>query len=56
MVDNEMETTRREVAELARSVGVEVLAPAARTADQEGRVPDHVWKTLLETGLTVPVP
>jgi alkylation response protein AidB-like acyl-CoA dehydrogenase len=56
MVDKELESTRREVAALARRVGVEVLAPAGRTADQEGRVPDHVWKTLLETGLTVPVP
>jgi alkylation response protein AidB-like acyl-CoA dehydrogenase len=56
MADDEVEATRREVAELARNVGVEVLAPAARAAEEAGRVPDDVWQTLLETGLTVPVP
>lgn len=56
MVDEEQEATRREVADLARTVGLEVLSPAARSAEDERRIPDRVWQTLLETGLTVPVP
>ncbi|GGS20525.1 acyl-CoA dehydrogenase [Streptomyces humidus] len=44
------------VAELTRAVALDVLAPAARKAEQERAVPDEVWRTLSETGLTLPLP
>ncbi|MFJ9543770.1 acyl-CoA dehydrogenase family protein [Streptomyces sp. NPDC101225] len=44
------------VAELTRAIGLDVLAPAARKAEEERAVPDAVWRTLAETGLTVPLP
>ncbi|MBS42471.1 MAG: hypothetical protein CMH83_04745 [Nocardioides sp.] len=45
-----------EVGDLARSIGAELLAPAARDAERAGAVPDDVWRKLFETGLAVPVP
>jgi hypothetical protein len=43
------------VAELARVVGLEMLSPAARDAEAAKAVPATVWKSVLDTGLTVPV-
>jgi len=43
------------VAELAREIGTEILAPAARQAEADCAVPELAWKTLLETGLIVPL-
>ncbi|WP_206341633.1 MULTISPECIES: acyl-CoA dehydrogenase family protein [Streptomyces] len=43
------------VAELTRAIGLDVLAPAARTAEEERAVPDDVWRTLVDTGLTMPL-
>lgn len=43
------------VRELTRELGLNVLAPAAREAEADGDVPAHVWKTLLDTGLTSPL-
>jgi len=45
-----------EIAELAKSIGDELISPAARDAEREGAVPKEVWSRLFETGLTVPVP
>lgn len=50
--DDELES----IADLARTLGLEVLAPAAREADVAGVVPDKVWATLIASGLTVAVP
>lgn len=44
------------VAEVARTMGLELLSPAARDAEAAGAVPDAVWKSLLDSGLTVAVP
>jgi alkylation response protein AidB-like acyl-CoA dehydrogenase len=41
------------VAELTRTIGLDILAPAARTAEEEQAVPDAVWRTLADTGLTL---
>ena len=43
------------VAELARDVGLAVLAPSARRAEEDARIPDATWSKLFSTGLTVPV-
>ncbi|MFD7056580.1 acyl-CoA dehydrogenase family protein [Streptomyces mirabilis] len=43
------------VAELTRAIGLDVLAPAARKAEEERAVPDDVWRTLVDTGLTMPL-
>jgi alkylation response protein AidB-like acyl-CoA dehydrogenase len=43
------------VAEVARSIGTEVLSPAARDAEDTGAVPRAAWKAVFETGLVVPV-
>ncbi|MFG2039845.1 acyl-CoA dehydrogenase family protein [Dactylosporangium sp. NPDC048998] len=40
-----------ELSELARSVGVKVLEPAARAAEIGGRYPEDVWAKLAATGL-----
>lgn len=56
MLDLEPTEEHLAVAELARGLGLEVLAPAAREAETERSVPEGVWRTLFETGLTVPVP
>src|SRR5262245_53653797 len=56
MVNEESDIELRAVAELARSFGTEVLATAARAAEASQSVPQDVWTTLFETGLTVPVP
>lgn len=45
----------RAVAELSKEVGLEVVSPAARTAEREAQVPEKTWLTLFETGLTSPV-
>ena len=39
------------VAELARSLGLEVLSPAARSAEAAGQVDGAVWRALTESGL-----
>ena len=39
------------VAELARSLGLEKLAPAARSAEAAGQVDGAVWRALTESGL-----
>ncbi len=43
------------VAELARDVGLDLLAPAARDAEQDAKIPEKAWSTLYATGLTAPV-
>lgn len=43
------------VAELTRAIGLDLLAPAARKAEEERAVPDDVWRTLVDTGLTMPL-
>lgn len=43
------------VAEVARSIGLKVLSPAARDAEVAGSVPPAAWKSLFESGLVVPV-
>jgi len=47
---------QRAVAELAREIGMEVLSDSARAAEARGAVPDTVWQTLFDSGLTMPVP
>jgi len=44
------------VAELARNLATEVLAPAAREAEESQAVPKDVWSKLFVSGLTVPIP
>lgn len=44
------------VAELARTLAIEVLAPAAREAERSGAVPQSVWATVFESGLAIAVP
>jgi alkylation response protein AidB-like acyl-CoA dehydrogenase len=41
------------VAELARGLGLEKLAPAARSAEAAGQVDSAVWRALTESGLVV---
>ena len=43
------------VADVARAMGLELLSPAAREAEAAGAVPAALWKSLLDSGLTVPV-
>jgi alkylation response protein AidB-like acyl-CoA dehydrogenase len=43
------------VAEVARSIGLDVLSPAAREAETARAVPAAAWRALLDSGLTVPV-
>ncbi len=43
------------VVELARAVGLSVLSPAARDAEAAKAVPAAVWKSIFDTGLTLPV-
>lgn len=43
------------VADVARTMGLELLSPAAREAEAAGVVPPVLWKSLLDSGLTVPV-
>jgi len=56
MMDLEPAEEHLAVAELARGIGLEVLSSAASAAEAQRRVPENVWKTVFETGLTVPVP
>ncbi|KOU59804.1 hypothetical protein ADK57_32265 [Streptomyces sp. MMG1533] len=56
MVNLELDAEQLEVAELGRQLGLEVLSPVAREAEERRGVPEGVWRTLFETGLTVPVP
>ena len=44
------------VADLARRLGTEILAPAARASERAGDVPTKVWETLVGTGLTLSIP
>jgi alkylation response protein AidB-like acyl-CoA dehydrogenase len=56
MMDLEPADEHIAVAEVARGIGLDLLSPAARQAETDAAVPDGVWKTLTETGLTAPVP
>ncbi len=56
MLDLEPAEEHLAVAELSRSVGLELLFPAAREAQALRAVPARVWRAVLDTGLTVPVP
>jgi hypothetical protein len=56
MMDLEPAEEHIAVAEVARGIGLELLSPAAREAETGAAVPEGVWKTLAETGLTAPVP
>jgi hypothetical protein len=38
--------------QVAREIGLDLLAPAARTAEANRSVPDHVRRTLLASGFT----
>jgi alkylation response protein AidB-like acyl-CoA dehydrogenase len=55
-VDLDLTDEQRAVADLARDLGLRVLAPAARQAEAAGVVPDVVAAALHGTGLTAPVP
>jgi alkylation response protein AidB-like acyl-CoA dehydrogenase len=44
------------VANVAKSIGLELLYSAARDAEAARSVPKDVWQALLDTGLTMPVP
>jgi alkylation response protein AidB-like acyl-CoA dehydrogenase len=44
-----------EVAGLARRIGLDKVYPAARPAEQAGRVDDDTWRVLLDSGLTAVV-
>ncbi|MGW1783693.1 acyl-CoA dehydrogenase family protein [Streptomyces sp. NPDC002143] len=56
MVDLKPDEEHRAVAELARTLGLELLDPAARQAEADAAVPAAVWQTLTETGLTLQIP
>jgi alkylation response protein AidB-like acyl-CoA dehydrogenase len=56
MLDLEPAEEHLAVAEVAKSIGLELLSPAARAAEAQGGVPQSVWNSLLGSGLTVPVP
>jgi alkylation response protein AidB-like acyl-CoA dehydrogenase len=56
MLDLEPAAEHLAVAEVSRNIGLELLSPAARDAEAARAVPAAVWKSLLESGLTVPVP
>ncbi|HEY6790505.1 MAG TPA: acyl-CoA dehydrogenase family protein [Trebonia sp.] len=43
------------VAELARSLGLEKLSPAARSADSGGQVDVALWRALTDSGLVAPL-
>lgn len=55
MLDLAIGEENGDIAELTRSIGIDVLSPAARDAEGERAVPEKVWSTLFQTGLTVPV-
>lgn len=55
MIQLEHSEEHVELAGLTRSIADEVIAPAARNAEEAGAVPEDVWRTLFETGLTTPV-
>jgi alkylation response protein AidB-like acyl-CoA dehydrogenase len=55
MLDLEPLEEHAAIAEVARAIGLEVLFPAARDAEAARAVPAPVWKSVLETGLVVPV-
>jgi alkylation response protein AidB-like acyl-CoA dehydrogenase len=56
VIDLEMSDEAQAVVDLVDQLGRSVLAPAARRAEAERRVPDEVRATLLDTGLVVPLP
>jgi alkylation response protein AidB-like acyl-CoA dehydrogenase len=43
------------VAELARSLGLEKLSPAARSAESDGQVDVALWRALTDSGLVAPI-
>jgi alkylation response protein AidB-like acyl-CoA dehydrogenase len=55
MLELEPSEEQAAVAEVARSIGLDVLSPAAREAEAARAVPPVVWRALLDSGLTVPV-
>ena len=56
MFDPSLSEEQLSVADMCRSIAMDILSPAARQAEADGAVPSSVWKALLETGLTQPVP
>ena len=56
MLDLEAPEEHEAVAEVCRSVGLDLLYPAARDAETTRAVPKAVWQALLDSGLTMPVP
>jgi alkylation response protein AidB-like acyl-CoA dehydrogenase len=43
------------IVEMTRSLGLEVLYPAAAATESDGAVPPSVWKSLFEAGLSAPL-
>jgi alkylation response protein AidB-like acyl-CoA dehydrogenase len=56
LLDLEAAEEHLAVAEVSKNIGLELLYPAARDAEAARSVPQGVWRALLDTGLTVPVP
>lgn len=44
------------IVELARGMGLDLLYPVAREAEEARRIPDRVWSLLLNSGLVAPIP
>ena len=55
MFDPDLTSEQEAVAELARDLGLQRLAPTARAAEKDRAVPADVRAALFETGLTTPV-
>jgi alkylation response protein AidB-like acyl-CoA dehydrogenase len=55
-MDLEFDEVDEAVKELARTLALEVLDPAARSAERSGATPQPTWTKILESGLTVAVP
>lgn len=56
VLDLEAPEEHEAVAEVCKSVGLDLLYPAAREAETTRSVPTAVWQALLDSGLTMPVP
>ena len=52
MFDLDLSDDRLAVADLARSLGLDLLSPAAKDAERQRAMPRTIARTLLETGLT----
>ena len=55
MVDLGLSEEQETVREVARQIGLDVLYPAARDAERARAVPENVWQTIFDSGLTTPV-